>query len=362
MVRIELRDVHVRRGDVSVLRGIDLAIDSGGAVAVLGASGSGKTTLLRTIIGLEQPHRGRILLDGEDVTGTPTAERDLAMVAQGAPLQDHLSVGGNVAFPLRLRAVESDERDRRVDTELQAFGLSEMAGRKPRSLSDGERHAAAAAHSTVRVPRGLLLDEPVGALDPDSRRDVLAQVRAVHQGSGATLVVATNDRAVAALGDRVVVIDEGRVLQVAPLHVLHDEPDTLVVADLTGTWPVNRLAAHTGRLHDGRVALDTAAGRLTVWRDDLADVAQVMLAIRPSELAAGPDEPGTTGLRGTVTDLAPLGHLWQVSTQVDGLQVVAVARDDPPAVGQVVGLHPRRVHVFGLDGSVMAHVDLHGTS
>lgn len=362
MVAIELRDVHVRRGDVSVLRGIDLAIESGEAMAVLGASGSGKSTLLRTVIGLEQPHRGRVLLDGEDATGTPTADRDLAMVAQGAPLHDHLTIAGNVEFPLRLRAVRRDERDRRVDTELQAFGLSDFSDRRPGSLSDGERHAAAAAHSTVRVPRGLLLDEPVGALDPDSRRDVLAQLRAVHRGSGATLVVATNDRAVAALGDRVVVIDEGHVLQVAPLHVLHDQPGTLVVADLTGTWPVNRLAARTGRRHDGRITLDTAAGRLAVWRDDLADVAQVTLAIRPAELVVGRDEPGATGLRGTVADVAPLGHLWQVTTQVDGLQVVAVTRDDPPAVGQVVGMHPRRVHVFGLDGSVMAHVDLHGTS
>lgn len=210
MVSVEFDDVHVVRGGRPVLRGIDLTLAPGDAVALLGTSGSGKSTTLRALAGLDDLSGGRVLLDGSDVAGVPTCDRDLSMVFQGAWMLPHLTVEGNLAFPLKLRKTPREERGRRIAAELRAFALQPLGRRRPRALSSGERHMAATAQSMVRAPSVLLMDEPCAQVDAVSMHNVLRQINEVRRGYGATMLVATNDRRVAAsLGNRTAVIEKG---------------------------------------------------------------------------------------------------------------------------------------------------------
>lgn len=360
MASVTLVDLHVTRGDDHVVRGIDLAVPEGTWVALLGASGSGKTTVLRAIAGVQAVSHGRVLLDDDDVTHWPPGRRGVGMVPQGARMLDHLDVAGNVAFPLKLRGLERRETRRRVRTELRVFGLGRFALRRPGTLSAGERQRAATAHATVGVPRALLLDEPVANLDAARRGGVLQNLRTMLQASSTTCIMSTNDPSVAAWADAVAVLVHGRVAQVAPMADLYAGPHTLDVADLTGTWPVNRLAARVEVREGRRTLLHTTAGTLGVWHRGLGHLRQVLVAVRPSDLhvvTSGQSGAGS-GLRGTVDQVSMLGATWEVRLHAGGHEVVAVATTQPPPRGQTVGLSPRRVHIHGLDGRRLGGVDL----
>ncbi len=359
MASILLDDIAVERGGRPVLTGVNLRVADGESVALLGASGSGKTTLLKVVAGLTDLESGRILLDGRDVVDVPTRDRDVSMVLQGGWMLPHLTVAGNMEFPLKLRKTPREERDRRIGAELRAFALRAFASRRPRTLSSGERHMAATAQSMVRSPSVLLLDEPVAQVDASSRELVLRQVDEVRRGYGATMLVATNDRRVAAaLGDRTAVIENGRIVQCAPFQVLWAEPASVGVADLVGEWSLTRLPARVTAIPGGRVRLATAAGNLRTWRGDIAQRARVLVGIRPEELELVPTADAE--LRATVVRVGPLGADAVVhGVAVDGgeqVELEAIARQTWPSVGDVVGLRPTAFHLFDEDGRSLAHV------
>lgn len=359
MASILLDDIVVERGDGPVLTGVDLRVADGESIALLGSSGSGKSTLLKVIAGLEPLAGGRILLDGKDVRDVPTRDRNISMVFQGAWMLPHLTVAGNMEFPLRLRKTPREERDRRIGAELRAFALRALAGRKPRTLSSGERHMAATAQSLVRSPSVLLLDEPVAQVDAINRAQVLRQVDEVRRGYGCTMLVATNDRRVAAtLGDRTAVIERGRIVQCAPFQVLWAEPATIGVADLVGAWTLVRLPARVAAIPGERVRLATPAGNLRTWQRDLAGRTSVQVGIRPEELSVV--APADGELRGTVDRVAPLGGEALVhATARDGARSVAIEAVSAmpwPREGDEVGFRAAAFHVFDDDGRALAHV------
>lgn len=360
MASILIDDIAVARGGRPVLTGVHLRVADGEAIALLGSSGSGKTTLLKVVAGLEDLTAGRILLDGDDVAHVPTRDRNVSMVLQGGWMLPHLTVSDNLAFPLKLRKTPREERDRRIGAELRAFALRAFASRKPRTLSSGERHMAATAQSMVRSPSVLLLDEPVAQVDGASRENVLRQVDEVRRGYGATMLVATNDRRVAAaLGDRTAVIERGRIVQCAPFQVLWAEPATLGVADLVGAWSLTRLPARVTPIAGQRVRLRTPAGSLRTWRRDIAEHGRVVVGIRPEEFELV--DPADAELRATVRRIAPLGAEALLHADARGddgheVSLEAVARHPWPAVGDRIGLRPGAFHLFDDDGRALAHV------
>lgn len=356
MGAIELRDVAVVRDGRTVLADVDLRVEDGEAVALLGPSGSGKTSLLRIVAGFEQPAAGRVLVGGRDVTDVRSRDRDLGMVAQGAPLHPTRDVEGNIRLPLELRGDDREQSRSRAVGEALRFGLSKLLGRRPRQLSMGERHAAATARSVIRQPSALLLDEPATNLDQATRAAVLQQVGIVQRTQGTTVLLATNDLGVAtALARRLAVIDRRTIAQVGTFAELREAPVTLDVADLVFPAPLARLA---GRVTPGRAGartrVRTAAGDVPTWDHRVRDhTGTVLVGLAPRDLdvvTAGGGE-----LQGRVERVATTGprRLVWVSTAA-GQVTVDVAAEAVAPVGTDVGLRVRRAVVATATGDVLA--------
>jgi sulfate transport system ATP-binding protein len=236
---IAVDGIHKRFGAVAALHGVDLTIAEGEFVALLGPSGSGKTTLLRILAGLDMPDGGRLLLDGVDVGAVPAARRKVGFVFQHYALFRHMRVRDNVAFGLRVRKRRerpaASEIRARVDELLHRVQLDGLGERYPTQLSGGQRQRVALARALAIEPRVLLLDEPFGALDARVRKTLRRWLRRLHRELALTSVFVTHDQEEALeLADRVVVMREGRIEQVATPQQVYDEPATPFVHDFLG--------------------------------------------------------------------------------------------------------------------------------
>ncbi len=231
-----------RYADAVALDGVTLEVAEGELLAVVGPSGSGKTTLLRIVAGLDEADGGRVVVGGEDVTALPAARRGVAMVFQSYALFPHLDVAANIAFGLRARGVGDAERRARVAEAAELLEVGDLLARRPAQLSGGERQRVALARGLVGRPRLLLLDEPLSSLDAQLRDRARGQLRRLQRERGVTTVVVTHDQAEAlTLGDRVAVLDGGRLRQVAPPDEVYERPADTVVARFVGRPPMTLL-------------------------------------------------------------------------------------------------------------------------
>ena len=225
-MQLTINDVFKQFGSVEALRGTSFDAEPGEFFALLGPSGAGKTTLLRIIAGIEQPDRGRVLLDGRDVADIPVRARDTAMVFQSFALYPHLSTFENLAYPLREARVGSTEIKRRVGEIAEMLRLSHALSRKPSTLSGGEQQRCAIGRALVRRPKLLLLDEPLTNLDAKLRHDTRAEFKRLHRElRDTTIIYATPDQIEAlSMGQRIGVLREGRIVQVGAPQTLYAEP------------------------------------------------------------------------------------------------------------------------------------------
>jgi thiamine transport system ATP-binding protein len=202
-------DVDISFAGHAVLEGASITVAAGEIVGLLGPSGSGKSTLLRVIAGLLRPDRGAVLIDGVDATTAPTHRRNVGMVFQDEQLFEHLDVGGNVAFGLRMRGDDRTVRHRRVADMLDLVGLAGFEQRRVRELSGGEAKRVALARSLAPSPRVLLLDEPLTGLDRELHDRLAVDLAAILRAERTTSLLVTHDHAeAAAIADRVVAIEE----------------------------------------------------------------------------------------------------------------------------------------------------------
>jgi len=224
---VDLEEFHLRE--------IDLDISPGEYFVILGPTGAGKTVLLETIAGLHQPQRGRIRLDGEDVTGVPPERRGIGFVYQDYMLFPHLSVARNIAFGLKLKGLSHRAVEERVAAFGQLLGIDHLLHRSPRTLSGGEQQRAALARALVVEPRILLLDEPLSALDPEMREGLQRELARLHGELGTTTLHVTHDfEEAVALGERIAVVNDGRVIQVGPSDEIFRRPNSEFVARFVG--------------------------------------------------------------------------------------------------------------------------------
>jgi spermidine/putrescine transport system ATP-binding protein len=242
---IVLQNLSRRYGDQLALDSLNLSFGAGEFFSLLGPSGCGKTTTLRLIAGFDRPDRGRVLLQGRDLTDAPPHRRPVNLVFQNYALFPHLSVWDNVAFgPRSLRLAEAEVR-RRVGEALDVVRLADLARRRPHQLSGGQQQRVALARALVNAPAALLLDEPLAALDPDLRRTMRAELQRIQRQVGITFVLVTHDREEAlSLSDRLAVLHEGRLEQVGTPRQLYDCPRSAVVATFLGA--ANLLPDGTG--------------------------------------------------------------------------------------------------------------------
>ena len=302
-----------RFGATLALDRLSLEIGAGEFFALLGGSGSGKSTLLRVIAGFERPDAGRVLLQGRDVTRLPPPAREVAMMFQSYALFPHMDVQDNIAYGLR-RAGERNPGPR-VAELLALLGLQGLEARRPHQLSGGQQQRVALARALARRPPLVLLDEPLAALDSNLRERTGLELRALQRRLGASFVMVTHDQAEAlSLADRVAVLDQGRIAQVAPPRELYERPATRAVARFLGAANV---------LEAGRYALHGAA-RAPAY------------ALRPERIRIVPALPEVNGVRATVTEIAFRGGDALVLAEACGeiLRVVLPGGAALPVLGE----------------------------
>jgi putative spermidine/putrescine transport system ATP-binding protein len=293
--RLQLMGLEKRYGDVIAVQSMDLDVAAGEFVTLLGPSGSGKSTTLAMVAGFEEPTRGSVCLGDADITRLPTHRRNLGMVFQGYALFPHMSVFDNVAFGLRLKRVRGDELRRRVAEALRSVALEGMEHRRPSELSGGQQQRVALARAIVGDPPLLLMDEPLSALDKALRKHMQVELRHIHRNVGTTLLYVTHDQEEAlSLSDRIVVMHEGRVMQVGTPQEIYECPSTRFVAEFIGeaNFVEIRDIAAAANGHVRGVADDGAqlCGRVA---GKLSSDGSASLVLRPEDAVLGAADAAT---------------------------------------------------------------------
>ena len=249
MAAVSTREIRKQFADVHAIDGISLVARDGEFMVLLGPSGCGKTTLLRIIAGLEKPTSGEVLIDGEVVNEMPPRARGIAMVFQSYGLYPHLTVWNNIAFPLRTQGTPREEIRRKVEWAAGLLGIDHLAQRRPRQLSGGERQRVALARALVRDPTVFLLDEPLSNLDAKLRASARSELKAFQQKVRTATIYVTHDQVEAmGMGDRIAVIDRGRLRQVGTPTEIYEHPADEFVATFLGTPPMNLIERDGGSL------------------------------------------------------------------------------------------------------------------
>ena len=280
-------------GGAAVVRGLDLAVHRGELVTLLGPSGSGKTTCLMMLAGFETPTSGAIRIDGRDVAHLPARKRDIGFVFQNYALFPHLTVAGNLRFPLRVRGIKGAEQQRRIRNAARIARINGLEERRPSELSGGQQQRVAIARALVFEPSLVLMDEPLGALDRRLREELQFEIRGIQQSVGVTVVYVTHDQQEAmAISDRVAVFRNGRIEQIARPEALYEEPEREFVARFIGD---NNLLRGRVLAVDGDICqVQTPGGVVTAFRvAGQAPGAAAVLAIRPERVALAPASAGT---------------------------------------------------------------------
>ena len=254
MPAYEVRNLAKRFGRITALDDVNFIAGEGEFIVVLGPTGAGKTTLLRIIAGLDRPDAGSVLetRGGEplEITAFAPAARDIAMVFQNFSLYPRLSVYDNLAFPLRptWRRIPRDEIDRRVKWAAETLGITDKLGQMPAQLSGGQQQRVAIGRAIVREPRLFLFDEPLANLDAKLREHMTVEIHRLQRRLNVTMLYVTHDQTEAmSLADRVIVLDEGRILQTGSPDEIYLKPASPRVARMFGSPPINLLdvaAAH----------------------------------------------------------------------------------------------------------------------
>ncbi len=301
MALLEIARASKHFGSVPAVDNVSLSIERGELFALLGPSGCGKTTLLRMIAGFEMPDSGHVVLDGVDVTGLPPYERPVNMMFQSYALFPHMDVAANVAFGLRQERMERRRRAARVDEMLALVQMSDYAGRRPHQLSGGQRQRVALARALAKMPKLLLLDEPLAALDRKLREETRRELIGIQERVGTTFLVVTHDQEEAlGMATRIAVMNTGRFVQIGRPSEIYERPESRFVADFVGE--VN--------LFEGEVAAGPGGAALVVRGLDqpiplpagsaAPDEAVIGLAVRPEKLALSHEKPAGFALTATV--------------------------------------------------------------
>ena len=313
---LECRRLRKAYGELEVLHEIDIEMADGEFLVLVGPSGCGKSTLLNCIAGLEEITAGTLRIGGRDVTREPPKDRDIAMVFQSYALYPTMTVGENIGFGMRIRNVPKPDRVARIAEVAGLLQIDHLLDRKPSQLSGGQRQRVAMGRALVREPTLFLFDEPLSNLDAKLRVEMRAEIKRLHDRTGASIVYVTHDQVEAmTLATRIVVLKDGRVQQIGtPAEIYHDPANTFV-ADFMGSPPMNLVPGRMtgGVLHVGGTELPLP--------DDRADHdGDVLVGLRPEHF--GVAGPGPS-LRVVPTLTENTGADTYLSFDWDGAEVTA---------------------------------------
>jgi multiple sugar transport system ATP-binding protein len=337
---VALKDVtKIFPGNTVALDGVSLDVADGEFLAMLGPSGCGKSTLLRLIAGLDEPTSGMVMLDGEPVGDLLPRDRGVAMVFQDYALYPHMTVGGNIGFPLKLAGLEPEEQARRAADAASGLGIADLLNRRIQNLSGGQRQRVAMGRAIVRDPGVFLLDEPLSNLDAGLRAELRNEISGLARQLGVTVVYVTHDQTEAlTMADRVAVLRRGVLQDVGTPADVYNRPGTVYVATFIGTPRMCLLEGVVQVYSDTHLAL--MLGEQTLYLPHSHSQARMLSRYQGELLTIGiraealtPTAPDAEGaiLNGRITSLEQHGHETLVYLDVGAL-AIALDSDKPPAV------------------------------
>ena len=291
MAQLQLQHIDkIYDNNVQAVYDFNLDVKDGELIVLVGPSGCGKSTTLRMVAGLEDISRGKLLLDGRDITQTPAKDRDMAMVFQNYALYGHMTIYENMAFSLTLRKENPNVIHKKVLAAAEILGLTSQLNKKPSQLSGGQRQRVAMGRSIVRNPKVFLFDEPLSNLDAKLRGATRREILLLHKRLEATMLYVTHDQTEAlTLADRIVCMSMGHVQQVGTPLELYDSPANTFVASFIGLPPMNMFHVTVA---EGRLQGD---GFSTTLSDEQKHTLQayggkeIILGVRPEDIAEGGD-------------------------------------------------------------------------
>ena len=286
MAFIEIDRVERQVGQLKILKGIDIELQKGGFLVLLGPSGCGKSTLLNAIAGLQPLSGGDIRIDGESVVNLHPSKRDIAMVFQSYALYPNMTVGQNIAFPLEMAGTPKAQRETETQAVAKTLQIGHLLDRRPAQLSGGQRQRVAMARALVRKPRLFLFDEPLSNLDAKLRVEVRAEIKRLHQDTGATIIYVTHDQIEAmTLATQIVVMKDGIIQQAGTPAEIYNRPANMFVADFMGSPSMNMLE---GTVSDNGASLvaDAMPDKPLRLPSPLEAGRRIVLGIRPEKVGA----------------------------------------------------------------------------
>ena len=324
---------------------LQLAVTDGEFVVMVGPSGCGKTTALRMLAGLEEIDEGSIRIDGKDMVGVPSRDRDIAMVFQNYALYPSKTVAENMGFALKMQGVGKDERARRVRDAARLLDLEPMLDRKPRNLSGGQRQRVAMGRAIVREPKVFCMDEPLSNLDAQLRVQTRTQIAELQRRLAVTTVYVTHDQVEAmTMGDRVAVMRAGQLQQFASPTELYDRPANVFVAGFIGSPAMNRFeaTADADGIRVGTATLKPAAAQLQAAQQH----GQLIVGIRPEHLSIGDGE--LTIKVALVEDLGSDSYVYGSLADDPAATVIVRSGRVHPRPGEIVklGVDTAHLHLF----------------
>lgn len=319
MADIALQGISKKFGPNTALRGVDIDIKDGEFFVLLGQTGAGKTTTLRVIAGLEKPDSGSVIIEGQDATRWNAAERDVALVLQQYSLYPRLTVRGNLEFPLKSRTqnFSAAEIKERVERAAETLQITQLLDRKVEKLSGGEMQRVSIGRAIVRQPRVFLMDEPLSALDANLRDVLRVELKKLHHELGATFVFVTHDQVEAmSMGDKIGVLDRGKLIQVGKPDDIYSRPVNAFVARSVGTPPMNLI---DGTRKGDTAVLDVGGHVLPLKNPVGTDGQKLRFGVRPENIVIAADAPAT----GKVFDVENHGVIKILTLDLGGAHIHA---------------------------------------
>ncbi len=349
MASIKLNNLSKWFGNNQVIKDVNLGIDNGEFVVLVGPSGCGKSTLLRIISGLEDLNEGNILINGEDVSEKIPSERGLSMVFQSYALYPHMNVSENIGFSLKMAGVKKDILKQKISEVAEILKLENLLNRLPKELSGGQKQRVAIGRAIIREPKAFLFDEPLSNLDASLRVEMRLEIARLHKKLGITTIYVTHDQIEAmTLADKIVVINEGNIVQVGTPQELFNYPKNLFVAEFIGTPKMNVIDCF---LEAGGVYVNGNGKKKTNIKTEIKDIGKI--GFRPEKISLC--DPENASLSGSVKFFEYLGSeqfLYIDCDIKDKLIVVRTRPDVKVTIDEKVGLSipDKDLHFFSSDG------------
>ncbi len=318
MAKVEFKNVDkVFPNDVQALQEFNLDVADGEFMVLVGPSGCGKSTALRMLAGLEKSTKGEILINGEIVNDTSPQKRNIAMVFQNYALYPHMTVRGNLEFPLKMMKATNEERDRQIQQTAELLSLTELLDRRPKQLSGGQRQRVAMGRALVRNPQVFLMDEPLSNLDAKLRVQIRSDIAGLQKKMATTTIYVTHDQVEAmTLGHKVAVLNEGRIQQVDTPQKLYQSPANIFVADFIGSPGMNLFETILQNNAHGQLCI-TLNTQLFPVPDSVKKKypksahyldRKIIVGLRPETFSFAKLTPSQIGIQMTITSIEPLGH------------------------------------------------------